>query len=143
MARRQGLGDDQWARIAPLLPGRAGQVGGTARDNRRFAEAVLYRYRTGVPWRALPERFGEWQDGHRRFSRWAARGVWERSFKALSADADDEDALLDATIVRARRHRAGARTGGATARHAGAAGAGCARSGTRWSTRSATRPPST
>lgn len=123
MVRRHGLRDDQWARIAPLLPGRAGHVGGAARDNRLFVEAVLYRYRTGVPWRDLPERFGGWKHIHRRFSRWAARGVWERVFAALSADADDEYALLDSTIVRAHQHSAGARKGGA-ARRSGGGGAG-------------------
>jgi len=99
-------------RIEHLLPGRAGHVGGTAGDNRLFVEAVLYRYRTGVPWRDLPERFGDWKNVHRRFSRWAASGVWARAFGALSADADDEYALLDATIVRAHQHSAGARKGG-------------------------------
>jgi transposase len=50
-------------------------VGGTARDNPLFVEAVLYRFRTGVPWRHLPERFGVLKNVHRRFSRWAASGV--------------------------------------------------------------------
>jgi transposase len=57
--RRFGLRDDQWERIKNLLPGREGSVGVTAADNRRFVGAVLYRYRTGMPWRDLPERFGE------------------------------------------------------------------------------------
>ena len=67
MMRRFGLRDDQWERIKDLLPGREGSVGVTASDNRLFVEAVLYRYRTGMPWRDLPERFG---DGsvHRRFA---------------------------------------------------------------------------
>ena len=56
--RRFGLRDDQWERIKDLLPGREGSVGVTAADNRLFVEAVLYRYRTGMPWRDLPERFG-------------------------------------------------------------------------------------
>jgi len=56
--RRYGLRDDQWDRIKDLLPGREGHVGGTAKDNRLFIEAVLYRFRTGCPWRDLPERFG-------------------------------------------------------------------------------------
>ena len=56
--RRYGVRDDQWARIQDLLPGRVGHVGVTAKDNRLFVEAVLYRYRTGIPWRDLPERFG-------------------------------------------------------------------------------------
>jgi transposase len=54
--------EDQWERINYLLPGRAGHVGGTAQDNRRFVEAVLYRYRAGIPWRELPERFGDWKN---------------------------------------------------------------------------------
>ena len=57
-----------------MLPGKAGDVGVTARDNRRFVEAVLYRYRAGIPWRDLPERFGDWKNTHRRFSRWAKTG---------------------------------------------------------------------
>jgi transposase len=143
LARRQGLRDDQWARIAPRLPGRAGQVGGTARDNRLFVEAALYRYRAGVPWRDLPERFGDRENIHRRFSRWATSGVWSRVFQALRADADDEYALLDATIVRAQQHRAGARDKGGATRASGGAGAGGARSATpRWRP-AATRPAST
>jgi transposase len=121
MTRRYGLRDDQWARIAHLLPGRVGHVGGTARDNRLFVEAVLYRYRAGIPWRDLPERFGDWKNVHRRFSRWAASGVWERVFQELSADADNEYAMIDATIVRAHQHSAGARKGGATTKPSGAA----------------------
>ena len=58
---RYGLPDDQWERIKDLLPGRIGHVGATARDNRRFVEAVVYRYRAGIPWRDLPERFGDWK----------------------------------------------------------------------------------
>ncbi len=121
--RRHGLRDDQWARIAPLLPGRVGHVGGTARDDRLFVEAVLYRYRTGIPWRDLPERFGDWKNIHRRFSRRAAGGVWSRVFAALSADADDEYAMLDSTIVRAHQHGAGARKKGAPTRRLDGAGA--------------------
>ncbi len=56
--RRYSLRDDQWERIKDLLPGREGYVGGTAVDNRLFVEAVLYRYRAGIPWRDLPARFG-------------------------------------------------------------------------------------
>ena len=124
MTRRYGLRDDQWARIEGLLPGRVGHVGGTARDNRLFVEAVLSRYRAGIPWRDLPERFGDWKNTHRRFSRWAASGVWERVFGALSADADNEYALIDATIVRAHQHSAGARKKGARTKPSAGAAAG-------------------
>src|SRR5476651_2481273 len=106
--RRYGLRDDQWEPIQNLLPGRPGTVGVTASDNRLFVEAVLYRYRAGVPWRDLPERFGDWKNVHKRHSRWAASGVWENLFKALAVDADNEYAMIDATIVRAHQHSAGA-----------------------------------
>jgi len=125
VTRRYGLRDDQWVRIAHLLPGREGYVGGTAADNRRFVEAVLYRFRAGIPWRDLPERFGKGKSVHQRFGRWARSGVWERVFQALGSEADTEYAMIDATIVRAHQHAAGARKKGATAtRPSGAAGAG-------------------
>ncbi len=108
MTRRYGLRDDQWERIKDILPGRAEDVGVTAKDNRLFVEAVLYRYRAGVPWRDLPERFGDWKNIHRRHSRWAASGAWENLFKALAVDADNEYVMIDATIVRAHQHAAGA-----------------------------------
>ena len=108
MVRRYALRDDQWEAIKGMLPGRKGTVGVTARDNRLFVEAVLYRYRTGMAWRDLPERFGDWKNVHRRFSRWAQAGVWEKVFKHLATDADNEYAMIDSTIVRAHQHSAGA-----------------------------------
>lgn len=90
MMRRSALRDDPWERIEELLPGRKETVGVTAKDNRLFVEAVIYRYRAGIPWRDLPEPFGHWSVVHTRFSRWAERGVWEKVFKALAADADNE-----------------------------------------------------
>ncbi len=111
MARRYALRDDQWERIHDLLPGREGHVGGTARDNRRFVEAVLYRYRAGIPWRDLPTRFGDLRMIHTRHMRWSKSGVWEQVFKHLAADADNEYAMIDATIIRAHQHAAGAKGG--------------------------------
>ena len=107
--RRYALRDDQWDRIKDFLPGREGHVGGTAADNRQFVEAVLYRYRAGIPWRDLPERFGDWKIVHQRFNRWAKSGVFERIFKQLASDHDNEYMMIDATIVRAHQHSAGAR----------------------------------
>jgi len=109
MTRRYALRDDQWERIENLLPGRADTVGFTAKDNRLFVDAVLYRYRAGIPWRDLPARFGAWKAVHTRFSRWAERGVWESVFKHLATDADNEYAMIDSTIVRAHQHSVGAK----------------------------------
>ncbi|MGH7051729.1 MAG: transposase [Acetobacteraceae bacterium] len=127
--------DDEWDRIKELLPGREGSVGVTAVDNRLFVEAVLYRYRTStpfsswvsrvsqafpyqpsaipgtsVPWRDLPERFGDWKNVHRRFSRWAKSGVWERMFQHLAADVDERvlkplAAAGKAAVIPPRSHR--------------------------------------
>lgn len=124
MARRYAIRDDQWQKIAGLLPGRAETVGVTAKDNRVFVDAVLYRYRAGIPWRDLPERFGDWKNVQRRWSRWAASGVWERVFKILAADADNEYAMIDATIVRAHQHSAGAKGGTGPRKRSGAPKAG-------------------
>lgn len=112
LAGRYGLRDDQWERIKDLLPGREGHVGSTAVDNRLFVEAVLYRYRAGIPWRDLPERFGDWKNTHTRMRRWCESGVFERIFKHLASDHDNEYMMLDSTIVRAHQHSAGARKGG-------------------------------
>ncbi len=108
MARRYALTDEQWDRIQHLLPGRSDTVGVTARDNRLFVDAVLYRYRAGIPWRDLPERFGDFRNVHIRHSRWSKSGVWKRVFEALSKDANNEYAMIDATIVRAHQHSSGA-----------------------------------
>ena len=122
--RRYGLRDDQWDRIKDSLPGRDGCVGVTAKDNRLFVEAVLFRYRAGIPWRDLPERFGPWKAVHTRFSRWAESGAWETLFKALATDADNEYAMIDSTIVRAHQHSAGAQKKTAKTKRSGAAKAG-------------------
>ena len=120
MSRRYALRDDQWDRIKHVLPGRPGHVGGTAKDNRLFVEAVLYRYRAGLPWRDVPERFGDFRVIHTRHMRWSKSGVWQTLFEQLAADADNEYALIDSTIVRAHQHAAGAK-GGTTKRNVSAA----------------------
>src|SRR3974390_1209650 len=121
VARRYGLRDDQWERIEGLLPGRKGSVGRPAKDNRGFVEAVLYRYRAGIPWRDLPERFGDFRVVHTRFSHWAKTGVWARVFEHLAQDADNEYAMIDATIVRAHQHSAGAQKNTAKTKQSAAA----------------------
>ncbi|WP_427832736.1 IS5 family transposase [Acinetobacter pseudolwoffii] len=119
MTKRYALKDEQWEQIKDLLPGRMGTVGVTAKDNRLFVEAVLYRYRSGIPWRDLPERFGDFRVVHTRFSRWAKTGVWQRVFEVLSHDSDNEYAMLDSTIVRAHQHSAGGKKSQAIGRSKG------------------------
>ncbi len=105
---RLWLRDDQFDRLAALLPGKAGDPGRSAADNRMFIEAVLWLARTGSPWRDLPTEFGAWNNVYQRFSRWSRRGVWHRVFAELAQDADFEEVFIDSTIVRAHQHAAGA-----------------------------------
>jgi transposase len=138
MRHRHAISDEDWARIEDLLPGRPGQPGWTAKDNRLFVDAVLWIAKTGAPWRDLPERFGNWNSVWRRFDRWARKGTWQRVFEALQ-DPDLEWLILDSTVIRAHPHAAGAekkRTGrgGKASRPWAAAAAG---SGPRFTRRSA------
>ncbi|MGF6553166.1 IS5 family transposase [Paraburkholderia youngii] len=92
---RRLLRDDQYERIAQLLPGRAERRGRPATDNREFVEAVLWIARTGTPWRDLPEEFGCWNSVYKRFARWSQAGIWHGVFVALAGDADFEEVFID------------------------------------------------
>ena len=101
--------DAMWARMAPLISGKKGDRGVTAGDNRLFIEGVLWRVRTGCPWRDLPARFGKWNSVFQRFWRLAKRDVFKRVFNALSDDPDFEYVFVDGTIVQAHRKASGAK----------------------------------
>ena len=127
MLPRHAISDEDWDRIKDLLPGKAGDPGVTARDNRLFLDAVLWVAKTGAPWRDLPERFGPWNSAWKRFSRWARKGRWQKIFEHLQ-DPDLEWLILDSTVVRAHQHAAGAEKkatarAGRTSRPSAAAGA--------------------
>ena len=104
--RRYEIKDYEWVRLEPLLPGKVGDVGRSAADNRLFINAVLWIARSGAPWRDLPERFGNWNSVYQRFRRWSKQGVWQRVFEALQ-EPDLDWLLLDSTTVRAHQHAAG------------------------------------
>ncbi len=110
MIRRE-LTNAQWGRIENLVPGKEGDRGRHGEDNRLFVDAVLWVLRTGAPWRDLPAEFGNWNSVFQRFNRWSQKSVWERIFKALAEDPDFEHIMVDATIVRAHQHAAGAKGG--------------------------------
>ena len=105
------LTDPQWDRMAPHLPGKASDPGRTGRDNRLFVEAVLWVARTGIPWRDMPDSFGNWNSIFMRFSRWSKKGAWDRLFTAMANDPDFEYIMIDSTIVRAHQHSAGKKGG--------------------------------
>jgi putative transposase len=129
---RRTLTDAQWARIAPLVPGKLGDSGATGKNNRLFVDAILWMARTGAPWRDLPGEFGNWNSTWRRFDRWSEKGVWERLFAALAEDPDFEYVIIDATIVRAHQHAAGQKGGLKLKRSAARAGASAPSCTSRW-----------
>lgn len=108
MLHRHAISDSDWDRIKDLLPGRPGQSGWLAADNRRFINALLWIARTGAPWRDLPERFGNWNSVWRRLDRWARKGTLKMVFEALQ-DPDLEWLILDSTVIRAHPCAAGAK----------------------------------
>ena len=105
------VSDAVWEKIASLLPGKASDSGVTAKDNRLFLEAVLWRVRTGSPWRDLPQGFGRWNSVFQRFRRWVRAGVFDRLFERVSDEPDFEYALIDGTIVSAHQKASGAKGG--------------------------------
>lgn len=118
--KRYEVRDLQWSRIAPMLPGKVGDPGRTAADNRLFVNAVLWVLRSGARWSDLPERYGRFKSVHKRFTRWSRAGVWERVFDALSRDRDNEYLMIDSAIVRAHAQAATGQKGGARTRLWGA-----------------------
>lgn len=118
---RYAISDNDFQRIAPLLPGQPGKPGRNANNNRLFIDAVLWIARTGAPWPDLPERFGTHNTVYKRFTRWGKRGVWQAIHHALQ-DPDLEWLMLDSSVIRAHQHAAGQKKVTPIRRPSGAAG---------------------
>lgn len=111
MDKRHQISDEAWSKISPLLPTTAGKRGGRYRDHRVVIEAIAFRFRTGIPWRDLPHRFGPWQTAWKRHNAWSTDGTWDRVLRALQAHADAAGELdwvvsADSSIVRVHQHAA-------------------------------------
>ena len=111
MSVRLLLTDEAWAEMAPILAKLKSRAGSPpVLSDRLFIEAVLYRARTGLPWRDLPKDFGRWDAVYNRFRRWEVRGIWRRLWEHLQTEDCPRAChlFIDATIVRAHQHAAGA-----------------------------------
>jgi transposase len=111
MSVRLLLTDEVWATIAAILATIKSRAGSPpALSDRMCIEAVLSLARTGIPWRDLPAEFGHWDAVYNRFRRWEARGIWRKLWECLQAEECHEalHLCIDATIVRAHQHAAGA-----------------------------------
>lgn len=114
MHDRHDLTDDEWVRLEPLLPDRTPCRGGRWLDHRPVIDGVLWRTRTGSPWRDLPLSYGNWKTVYSRHRRWSGDGTWENILDGLRAGCDLEEGSdwmvgADSTVVRAHQHAAGAR----------------------------------
>ncbi|MEZ4254594.1 MAG: transposase [Polyangiales bacterium] len=100
------------SKVLPLQPSGPAALKG----DRLFIEAVLFRAKTGLPWRDLPERFGPWKSVYNRFSNWARKGHWEAIFKALSLEVDETGSIVDGSVVRAHQDASGGKGGSSATR---------------------------
>jgi transposase len=107
---RHGLTDAQWRRVQRVLPKQKAGPEALLGD-RLFIEAVLFRARTGLPWRDLPERFGPWKSVYNRFSNWARKGHWATIFRELQLEVDETGSILDGSVVRAHQDASGGKGG--------------------------------
>jgi transposase len=107
---RHALTDEQWRRLRAVLPTQKAGPEAT-RGDRLFIEAVLFRAKTGLPWRDLPERFGPWKSVYNRFSNWAKKGHWATIFKELQLEVDETGSIVDGSVVRAHQDASGGKGG--------------------------------
>lgn len=107
---RHALTDEQWKRLRKVWPAqRSGPR--SERGDRLFVDAVLFRARTGLPWRDLPSRFGPWKTIYNRFWNWARKGHWATVFRELQVEVDDVGSIVDGSVIRAHQDAAGGRGG--------------------------------
>jgi len=130
MSRFEVLTDAQWELIEPLLPSSDGKRGRPFRDHRLVVEGIIYRFRCGLAWRDVPDRFGPWQTLWKRHRKFSSEGTWDKVLTALLAHADavgeiDWTVAVDSTINRAHQHATTLPrlTGGSVESHESARGA--------------------
>jgi len=111
MLKRHEINDTNWERIKDSIPAENAGKGRPSKSNRIMLNGMLYRTKTGIPWRDLPERFGPWETIYSRFRLWSKNGVFQNIFDSLTADADMQDVSIDSTSCKAHQHSAGAKKG--------------------------------
>lgn len=111
MLRRHEINDRDWERIKDDLPSENTGEGRPSKPNRVMLNGMLWKAKTGAPWRDLPERFGPWKTVYSRFRLWSKNNVFEELFKTLIGDADVQDISIDSTSCKAHQHSAGAKKG--------------------------------
>lgn len=98
------LTDDSWTLLSRIMS-LTGRVYNKP-EHRMTLEGILYRMRTGIPWRDLPKEFGAWNTIFRRFNAWSKKGLMMEIFQFLNRFNDPEWLFIDGSIV--KTHQDGA-----------------------------------
>lgn len=99
------LTDERWSKLRTIMR----QHGIYDKPGlRKTVEGILYRMRTGLPWRDLPSFFGVWISIYQQFNRWSSKDKLMSIFKSLINEPDFEWEFIDGSIVKAHQHSTGA-----------------------------------
>ncbi|MFC3747676.1 transposase [Paenibacillus sp. GCM10012306] len=64
-----------------LLPPENTGEGRPSKSNRVMLNGMLWKVKTGAPWRDLPDRFGPWKTLYSRFRLWSNADLFEKIFE--------------------------------------------------------------
>jgi transposase len=101
---RLTLTDSLWARLLSAIKETSAYL---TENLRMVVEGILWRFRTGAPWRDLPRFFGPWKTVFNRFNTWSKSGVWRRLFEMLRGELDNEWNFMDGTYIKVHQHACG------------------------------------
>ncbi|MEV4281977.1 transposase [Actinoplanes xinjiangensis] len=92
--------------IVVTAPGVGNHPGRPREDDRRVTNGIVWKIRSGAPWRDAPARHGSWKPIYTRFRRWTLNGTFAELLAAADANAEiDGLASVDSTTVRAPSRR--------------------------------------
>jgi len=112
MSKRHRVSNEEWSKIEPLLPTKKHPAGRPSMGSRELIDAMLWIFKTGAPWRDLPEHHGNWKTVYNNFCKWRDAGVWEKVLHHINSEKDVPwQIMIDSTSVKAHQHSAGAKKG--------------------------------
>jgi len=98
---RKTLSEEQWLELFVQL--RSHGVFNT-KNLRKIVEGIIWKLRTGAPWRDLPTECGPWKSVYNRFNEWSRKGIWQKVFLKIRGDFDMEWAMVDSSSIKVHQH---------------------------------------
>ena len=105
---RRVLTDKTWSQIQQTMKSKGLYE---TKNGRAIMEAIIWKLRTGAPWRDIPSELCSWKTAYNRFNRWAKKGLWEDFFFELRGEIDQEWIFIDGSYISVHQHASGARIG--------------------------------